>query len=162
MLRGRGRLRQHLRTHHQRRGAAVGRDAHLRRYVNRSARFSPDTWPLISVSGVSRSSFSPSLLSTTPPPFKAALLFLLPPPAFSYTFRREAPAVASPVSFPAQRSAAGFRVFWGGWTDRAASFGDVMKTWSRSPNPPRKPERCAASRQHSVEWELALGFYFGE
>lgn len=40
VLRRRGRLRQHLRTHHQRRGAAVGRDAHLRRYVTQSARFS--------------------------------------------------------------------------------------------------------------------------
>lgn len=33
VLRGRGRLRQHLRPNHQRRGAAVGRDAHIRRYV---------------------------------------------------------------------------------------------------------------------------------
>lgn len=32
VLRGRGRVCQHLRPHHQRRGASVGRDAHVRRY----------------------------------------------------------------------------------------------------------------------------------
>lgn len=38
VLWGRGRVRQHLRPHHQRRGAAVGRDAHIRWYVSHSSR----------------------------------------------------------------------------------------------------------------------------
>lgn len=96
VLRGRGRLRQHLRTHHQRRGAAVGRDAHLRRYVNQSARFS--LTPLTSLSGLSRSSFT---LTTTSHTSSVQSNTPLSPPAFSYTLKQEAKTVVSPVSLTA-------------------------------------------------------------